>query len=204
MNLVGEGGAGGSAAPLRRCAILPSICLGRTVSLKAPCNPLSLSDVHQNWRRGETREGATLKETTMHTGKGNNKGPTRERRGPAAPKTQTSNPTARRCNTRAQWRGITTLPGSAQLSLSTQQWGECASLLHVKTWLGDGLSLCGKPWIPGSVPRRLKFPEPERASPRGCCPWSTLTLVVLGGCSRVGIGGYKPCNFVTSSVVTVR
>ena len=61
---------------------------------------------HQNWRSGETREGAALKETTKHTGNGNSKGPTREQRGPAAPKTQTSNsnPTARRCSTRAQWR----------------------------------------------------------------------------------------------------
>ena len=46
---------------------------------------------HQNWRRGETREGAALKETTKHSGKGNSKGPLSEQRGPAAPKTQTSN-----------------------------------------------------------------------------------------------------------------
>ena len=43
---------------------------------------------HQNWRRGETRAGAALKETTKHTGKGNSNGPTGEQRGPAARKTQ--------------------------------------------------------------------------------------------------------------------
>ena len=81
--------------------------------------------------------------------------------------------------------------------------GGCASLLHAHTWLGSDLSLHGKPWVPGSIPRSLVFLEPARAGPRGCCPWSDLTLAVLGGCSRAGMGGYKPCNFVTSSVVTL-
>ena len=84
-----------------------------------------------------------------------------------------------------------------------QYSGGCASLLHAHTWLGSDLSLHGKPWVPGSIPRSLVFLEPARAGPRGCCPWSALTLAVLGGCSRAGMGGYKPCNFVTSSVVTL-
>ena len=41
---------------------------------------------HRNWQRGETREGAALKETTKHTGKGNSKGPTREQRGQLPPR----------------------------------------------------------------------------------------------------------------------
>ena len=54
-----------------------------------------------------------------------------------------------------------------------------------------------------SIPRHLVFLEPTRADPRGCCLWSALTLAVLGACSRAGMGGYKPCNFATSSVVTL-
>ena len=42
---------------------------------------------HSNLQRGETREGAAQKETMKNSGKGNSKGPTREQRGPVAPKT---------------------------------------------------------------------------------------------------------------------
>ena len=80
---------------------------------------------------------------------------------------------------------------------SAMALGGCASVQHAHTWIGSDLSLHGKPWVPGSIPRSLVFLEPARAGPRGCCPWSALTLAVLGGCLRAGMGGYKPCNFVT-------
>ena len=58
---------------------------------------------------------------------------------------------------------------SVTISLSGHPLGGCASLLHAHTWLGSDLSLHGKPWVPGSIPRSLVFLEPARW-PAGVLP----------------------------------